>query len=53
MLNDQKSELLDICLPGDETTVEPRLDFNRPFEEMRPYLTEHELKKHMLVKLVK
>ena len=43
------SELLDIQINADNTTVEPRLDFNKPFEEMRPYLSEEELAEQMVV----
>ena len=52
ILSSQKPELFEIQIQADSTTVEPRLDFNRPFEEMRPYLSKHELEEQMLIKLV-
>jgi len=51
-LSTDSSELLDVQIEPSNTTVEPRLDFNRPFEEMRPYLSKEELETHMLIKLV-
>ena len=51
LLSNNESELLDIQIAADNTTVEPRLDFNRPFEEMRPYLSKQELEEHMLIEL--
>ncbi len=53
VLSTDGPELLDIQIQADKTTVEPRLDFNRPFEEMRPYLSKQELEEQMLIKLVK
>ena len=41
--------LVDIHINADETTVTPRLDFNRPFEEMTPYLEDNELKELMII----
>ena len=42
-----QSGLLDIQIDADQTTVEPRLDFNRSFEDMRPYLPRDELARQM------
>lgn len=47
-LSTDEAELIDIQISGEMTTVEPRLDFNRSFEDMRPYLERDELKKQML-----
>jgi len=47
LINNQ-SEILDIKLEAYMTTVEPRLDFNRSFEDMRPYLDRDELKEQMI-----
>lgn len=52
VLSNDKGELLDIQIEASNTTVEPRLDFNRPFEEMRPYLNKEELEEQMLIELV-
>lgn len=52
VLSSNKPELLDILIQADNTTVEPRLDFDRPFEEMRPYLSKEELEEQMLIDLV-
>jgi len=38
-LKDNKPELLDIQISPEMTTVEPRLDFNREFADMRPHLS--------------
>jgi acetolactate synthase-1/2/3 large subunit len=38
-LKDNKAELLDIQISPEMTTVEPRLDFNRAFADMRPHLS--------------
>jgi len=46
-LENDEPELLDIQISGEMTTVEPRLNFNRSFEDMRPYLERDELKKQM------
>jgi len=51
-LMDDKPALLDIQIHADSTTVEPRLDFTRPFEEMRPYLSKQALEEQMLIELV-
>jgi len=51
-LKDNRSEIVDIELKADMTTVEPRLDFNRSFEDMRPYLSREEIKEQMLIELV-
>jgi len=48
-LADNHSEILDIRLEAYMTTVEPRLDFNRSFEDMRPYLDRDELKEQMMI----
>jgi len=42
-------ELIDIKVEADMTTVEPRMDFNRSFEDMRPYLDRDELAKQMII----
>ena len=44
------AQLLDIQLDGAMTTVEPRLDFNKAFEDMRPYLSKEELEEQMVIK---
>ena len=49
-LKNSVGELVDIQLEPSMTTVEPRLDFNRSFEDMRPYLSEEELNDQMVVK---
>ena len=46
-------ELIDIRITGDATTVEPRLDFNRSFEDMRPYLSEEEMNEQMVIDPIK
>ncbi len=51
-LIDSSSEIVDIELKAEMTTVEPRLDFNKSFEDMYPYLDRDELKEQMLVELV-
>ncbi len=51
-LIDSSSEIVDIELKAEMTTVEPRLDFNKSFEDMSPYLDRDELKEQMLVELV-
>ncbi len=38
-LRDNRAELLDIQISPEQTTVEPRLDFNRAFADMRPHLS--------------
>jgi len=48
-LENSSSEILDIQLKADMTTVEPRLDFNRAFEDMSPYLDRKELKEQMFI----
>jgi acetolactate synthase-1/2/3 large subunit len=50
-LKDDKASLTDIKLKADVTTVEPRLDFNRSFEDMSPYLARDELKEQMIIRL--
>lgn len=50
-LKTNKAQIIDIGIKADMTTVEPRLDFNRAFEDMRPYLTRDDLKKQMLIEL--
>ncbi len=47
-LENNKPELIDIKISAEMTTVEPRLDFNRPFADMRPYLSRECFKKEML-----
>ena len=49
-LQNDDCEIFDIQLEGSLTTVEPRLDFNRPFEDMSPYLDRAELEEQMVVK---
>jgi acetolactate synthase-1/2/3 large subunit len=48
-LANNEPELIDIQISGEMTTVEPRLDFNRSFEDMRPYLERDELQKQMFM----
>lgn len=38
-LKDNEAQLLDIKIAAELTTVEPRLDFNRDFADMRPHLS--------------
>ncbi len=51
-LKNDEAQIIDIEISADMTTVEPRLDFNRAFEDMKPYLSRDDLKKQMLIKLV-
>ena len=46
-LVDDKAELIDIKISADMTTVEPRLDFNREFADMRPHLDRECFNKEM------
>ena len=48
-LANDSCEIIDIQLEGSLTTVEPRLDFNRSFEDMRPYLDRDELDEQMII----
>lgn len=48
-LNNDECEIIDIRVQADNTTVEPRLDFNRSFEDMRPYLSEEEMNEQMVI----
>jgi len=52
IMQTEECEIVDIQIDADLTTVEPRLDFNRAFEDMRPYLDKEELEKHMIVRLL-
>ena len=52
-LKGNKPVLVDFLIDAHLTTVEPRLDFTRSFEDMRPYLSRKELEEQMLIKLVK
>ena len=47
-LKNNKSELIDIKISAERTTVEPRLDFNRPFADMRPHLSREQFREDML-----
>jgi len=47
-LSDDKSELIEIEISAEMTTVEPRLDFNRAFADMRPHLSRECFNKEML-----
>jgi acetolactate synthase-1/2/3 large subunit len=38
-LKDDRAELIDIKISPEMTTVEPRLDFNREFADMKPHLS--------------
>ena len=49
-LQNDDCEIIDIQLEGSMTTVEPRLDFNRSFEDMSPYLSREELEERMVIK---
>ena len=49
-MQNEECEIVDIQIDADLTTVEPRLDFNRSFEDMRPYLDKEELDEQMIVK---
>jgi len=46
-LNNDAPELIEMKVAPEMTTVEPRIDFNRSFEDMRPYLDREELAKQM------
>jgi acetolactate synthase-1/2/3 large subunit len=48
-LANDNPEIIDIIVDADMTTVEPRIDFNRSFEDMRPYLDREELEKQMII----
>ncbi len=48
-LSNDDCEIIDIRIQADNTTVEPRLDFNRSFEDMRPYLSEEEMADQMVI----
>ncbi|WP_299880863.1 thiamine pyrophosphate-binding protein [uncultured Cocleimonas sp.] len=48
-LQNDDCEIIDIRVQADITTVEPRLDFNRSFEDMRPYLSEEEMSDQMVI----
>ena len=50
-LKTNKAQIIDIGIKADMTTVEPRLDFNRAFEDMTPHLSRDDLKKQMLIEL--
>ena len=50
-LKTNKAQIIDIEIKADMTTVEPRLDFNRAFEDMTPHLSRDDLKKQMLIEL--
>lgn len=52
-LKNDESEIIDIRVQADTTTVEPRLDFNRSFEDMRPYLSEEEMIEQMVIEPIK
>ncbi len=52
-LQNNDFELIDIRIEADTTTVEPRLDFNRSFEDMRPYLSEEEMNEQMVIEPIK
>ena len=45
---DNNLELLDIQISPEMTTVEPRLDFNREFADMRPHLSRETFAQEML-----
>ncbi len=52
-LQNNECEIIDIRVNADNTTVEPRLDFNRSFEDMRPYLSEEEMDEQMVIEPIK
>ena len=52
-LQNDECEIIDIRIEADTTTVEPRLDFNRSFEDMRPYLSEEEMNEQMVIEPIK
>jgi acetolactate synthase-1/2/3 large subunit len=47
-LKSSETELIDIEIPPEMTTVEPRLDFNRAFADMRPHLSREKFREEML-----
>ena len=49
-LSNDECELVDIYLSDNKHLVEPRLDGNRPMEDMAPFLDREEFKKQMLIK---
>jgi acetolactate synthase-1/2/3 large subunit len=48
-----KPELINVVLPVKMTTVEPKLIINKPIEDMHPFIDKEELKKLMVIKLLK
>lgn len=48
-LANDDAEIIDIKVEAEMTTVEPRMDFTRSFEDMRPYLDREELEKQMII----
>ena len=52
-LSNDNCEIMDIRVNADNTTVEPRLDFNRSFEDMRPYLSDEEMDQQMVIQSLK
>lgn len=48
-LQSSNPEIIDIQIAASSTTLEPRLDFNRSFEEVRPYLSTEEMSEQMVI----
>ena len=43
-------ELINIELPVEKTTVEPKLIVNKPIEDMHPFISKDELSSLMIIK---
>lgn len=50
IFSNDESELINIELPVQMTTVEPKLIVNKPIEDMHPFISKEELKSLMIIK---
>lgn len=50
IFSNNKPELINIILPTEETTVEPKLIVNKPIEDMHPFIDKVELEQLMIIK---
>ena len=50
VLSNNEPELINIELPVQMTTVEPKLIVNKPIEDMHPFISKKELKSLMIIK---
>lgn len=50
VLSNNEPELINIELPVQMTTVEPKLIVNKPIEDMHPFISKEELKSLMIIK---